>query len=736
MQQAYNPKLGSKTGRMHSWDSLSSGRAILAGLHRASHYRRSRAVLRAPLLSLLLAWGTAFAAAPAQAPATAAGVVPPLYKQLAEIQEIVRINPQRALPMLDKLAAELPTATPGEHANFLSLSCIAQYRLGHNERALPLCEQALALGRRHNDEDAIARALLAKAYALFAMNEMAQSHQLVWEAEKLALDSQDRELRLRAMVSSGESYAEDGNFPSALNRIQAAVTQARQSGDPLSIVITLNSLAYLYNQMREHGKAFDALDEAYRAAKTLDSPARLATLKNTEYGAAMDSGQLQRGLKLMREELDLVRQIGADPMIATALVNLSDCLLKLRNHHAALTYAQQALEQGRKLKDERVMSTARLNIGQAYLAMGRLAEGKKSIEEGMAWYEKSGHKPDLQMMLTEYGDALERAGDFAGAVGAYHRERALSNELFEKRRQKAMLELQEKYEADKRQRQIELLRQENQVKSTEIDNRRLQQRVWWLLATVFGLASAIVLMLYRKVRQANAQLEEKNQELKQQSARDPLTGLYNRRHFQEYMRGHMDTERRISGNVSGLKPQGDDMVSALFLLDVDHFKHINDTYGHGAGDAVLREIATGLREILRETDMIVRWGGEEFLAFLPAVPRGGLDEVALRLLSGIPARTIDYQGTRLSVNVSIGFAPFPLVRGAALSWERAVNIVDMALYLAKGHGRNRAYGVRGIKPLDAAALLAVEQDIERARRAGLVDLSVVQGGMPVLRAMS
>ena len=687
--------------------------------------------MRAPLLSLLLASGLA-AAVPTAAPPSSS----PLRRQLAEIQEITRLDPQRALPMLDKLAAELPAATPGEHADFLSLSCIAQHRLGHGELALPLCEQALALGRKHGDKDAIARALLAKAYALFAMNEMAQSHQLVWEAEKLAMDSQDRELRIRAMVSSSDSFAEDGNFPSALNRIQAAVTQARQSGDPLLTVITLNSLAYLYNQMREHAKAFDTLDEAYRVAKSLGSPGRLAILKNTEYGVAVDSGQIQRALKVMREELALARQIGAAAMIGTALVNLSDCQLKLRNHHAALSYAQQALEQARKISDERLMATARLNIGQANLALGHLAEGKKSIEEGMAWYEKSGHKPDLQMMLTEYGDALERAGDYAAALGAYHRERTLSNELFETRRQKAMLELQEKYEADKRQRQIESLRQENQVKSTELDNRRLQQRVWWLLAMVFALASAIVFMLYRKVRQTNAQLEEKNLELAQQSARDPLTGLYNRRHFQDYMRGHQEGERRINGNVMGINPQGDDMVSALFLLDVDHFKHINDTYGHGAGDAVLREIASGLREILRETDMIVRWGGEEFLAFLPAVPRGGLDEVALRLLSGIPARTIDYQGTPLAVNVSIGFAPFPLARGTALSWERAVNIVDMALYLAKGHGRNRAYGVRGLKRLDPAAMQEVEQDIERAWRAGLVDVSVVQGDMPVLRQMS
>jgi len=708
----------------------------LAGLNRASQYRggrlrlRLRTKLHAPLSAPLLAPLSALLLFGAGADAVAGAVPSSLHTQLAEIQEITRLNPQRALPLLSRLAGQLPAATPGEQANFLSLSCIAQYRLGHSELALPLCEQALTLARQHKDQDAIARALLAKAYALFAINEMAQSHQLVWEAEKLAAGSKDRDLRIRAIVSSGESFAEDGNFPSALNRLQAAVTQARQSGDPLLMVITLNSLAYLYNQMREHDKAFSVLDEAYRAAARLDSPGRLAILKNTEYGAAIDSGQIQRALKVMREELELARRIQAGPLIGNALANLADVNLKLRNPHAALSYAQQALEQGRHLSNERMIATARLNIGQAYLALGRLAEGKKSIEEGMVWYEKSGHKPDLQMVLTEYGDALERVGDYAGALGAYHRERALSNELFEKRRQKAMLELQEKYEADKRQRQIELLRQENQVKSTEIENRRLQQRVWGLLFLVFALVSVIIGLLYRKVRQTNARLEEKNQELKQQSARDPLTGLYNRRHFQEFMRGRQDTERR----GAGVNPQGDDMVSALFLLDVDHFKHINDTYGHGAGDAVLGEIAEALREILRETDMIVRWGGEEFLAFLPAVPRSGLDEVALRLLSGISARTVDYQGTPLSVNVSIGFAPFPLGRGDNVSWERAVNIVDMALYLAKGHGRNRAYGVRGIKRLDPAAMQEVEQDIERAWRAGHIDLSIVQG-MPTLRAM-
>jgi diguanylate cyclase (GGDEF)-like protein len=679
---------------------------MLAGLYRGSHFRRSLGLLAA----LCMASGPVLADAPA-----------PLAQRLAEIQDVSRFTPLRAVPQLTRLEAESRAAPLADKATFLELACKTHHSLGHYELANKLCDELIQLGQQHADNTLVARGLLVKAYVMFAMNELARSHQLVWQVEKMAAATTDMDLRVRVAISSGQSYAEDGNFPMALTKLESATAQARQSGDPMLMTISYNALAYLYNQMREHEKGFEALKEAYRAAERIDSPGRLATLKNTEYALSIDSGQVQRGLKALLAAVDLERKIGAGPMVATSLVNLSDCYLKLKDYRNALSYGQQALEQARLINKESSMATARVNIGQVYVAMGRIAEGKKSIEEGMAWYDKQGDKPAMQSLLAEYGDVLERAGDLAGALNAYHRERTLSNELFEKRRQKAMVELQEKYEADKRQRQIELLRQENQVKSTELDNRRLQQRVWWLLALVFALSAVIVYFLYRKVRQANARLEEKNLELKQQSARDPLTALYNRRHFQEFMRGHPEIEQRGSGAA-------DEMVSALYLMDVDHFKHINDTYGHGAGDAVLREIADALRDILRETDMIVRWGGEEFLAFLPAVPRGSLDDVAQRLLSGIPARGIEYQGIKLSVNVSIGFAPFPLAPGGkSMSWERAVNLVDMALYLAKGHGRNRAYGVQGFAHDTGMSMEQIEQDIEAAWRAGCVELSVVQG---------
>ena len=646
-----------------------------------------------------------------------------LDARLSEIRELGRFIPPKALEQLRQIEPQARSANVRTRGEFLDLLSQAHRGTGDPHMAMKVADELLALGHASKDNVLIASGLLSKAYAAFRLNDLPGSHKLAWEGERIANLTDDMPLRIRAAIGSGQSYAEEGNFPPALAKLQHAVTLAREYGKPVQQTMALNALAMQYGLMKEFDKGFEALAEATVAAEKTNSPGRLSVLKGTEYGLAVETNQPQRAQRALLAGLAYQRQIGADGLIVGSLVDLSDSYLKQHDYRNALVYGTQALQAANRHGSPGDAATANVNIGQAYLGMGKLAEGKRHFEAGLQWYEKQNDKPEVQAVLVEYGGALERAGDMAGAVKAYHREREISNELFEKRRQQATLELQEKYEAEKKERRIELLSRENQLKTTEIDNRRLQQRVWWLLAVVFAMASVIVGILYRKVRHANAQLHVKNLELKQQSSRDPLTALYNRRHFQEFMRTHLQVEKRGAGT------SGEEIVGALFLLDVDHFKHVNDTHGHAAGDAVLKMIADSLREILRETDMIVRWGGEEFLAFLPAIPRSGVEEIARRLLTGISSTVIDYQDTRISVNVSIGFAPFPLVPGThALPWERAVNLVDMALYLAKAHGRNRAYGVRGFANFEKTSMEAIEQDLERAWRAGFVDLSIVLGG--------
>lgn len=670
---------------------------------------RSRSLVLAAALCMVSGAGTG---AEADQPA-------PLAQRLAEIRELNKYVPERALPLLLAIERESRAAPLEERAEFLNQLANGYDTLGKLDEATAIADELVALGRQHDNKVVLAKGLLRKGYMAYRRSELVESHRLVWEAERLALATDDIDLKVRATISSGESFAEEGNFPKALERLQAAAALARKHGDPTQVVMSLNALISLYSTMREYDKGFEALAEALEAAQKTNSLGRMATLKHAEYILAAATGQYGRGLKALLESLAIERSIGADSMAAYSLVNLSDCYLKLRDYRNAALYAEQTVTAARALNDAGLEATARLNLGQAYLAIGRLAEGKRHIEAGMTAYENLGDQPQLQAVLVEYGQALERAGDLAGALRAYHRERKISNALFEKRRQRAVLDLQEKYETEKKQREIELLRSENQVN-------RLQQRVWWLLAAVFALASVVVGLLYRKVRQANAKLYEKNKELKQQSVRDPLTGLYNRRHF-------LDTMLRMP--QPEVQAAAAEQCGALFLLDVDHFKHINDTWGHAAGDAVLTAISASLREILRETDMIVRWGGEEFLAFLPTIPRAGLDEVAQRILAGVSAVRIAHGGQTLGVNVSIGFAPFPLCCGGlVLSWERAVNVVDMALYLAKGHGRNRAYGVQGFGDPSQVCVEEIEQNLEQAWREGQVRMSVVLGSQADLRA--
>jgi diguanylate cyclase (GGDEF)-like protein len=431
----------------------------------------------------------------------------------------------------------------------------------------------------------------------------------------------------------------------------------------------------------------------------------------------------------------LERRIGAAPLVANSLVNLSDIALKDQHFTLAAGYARDAMQAARALNSPHREAVARFNLGMALLGQGAatgkgsanplLGEGKHNADAAIAVLAHEGDMPALQAAWQEYADALEAAGDAPGALHAFHSERNITDELFKKQRQEAIWNLEEKFGAEKKAREIASLHQENALKSAQIDNNRLQQKVWWLLAMALTFGAILTAFLYRQVRRANAHLKRTNIELKHQSSRDPLTGLYNRRYFLDAM--HEEKTRALA-RADGTEAEAPADCGALFLIDIDHFKHVNDAHGHGVGDQVLVMIAAQLREILRETDMIVRWGGEEFLAWLPDLKRSRLNEVAARLLAGIAARPLLHQGAVIPVTVSIGYAPFPMAGpGNTLGWERLLHLVDMALYMAKSHGRNRAYGLGDLARADSAALDALDAGLEQAWRDGAVEMAVVVG---------
>ena len=163
-------------------------------------------------------------------------------------------------------------------------------------------------------------------------------------------------------------------------------------------------------------------------------------------------------------------------------------------------------------------------------------------------------------------------------------------------------------------------------------------------------------------------------ELRRLSRHDGLTGLLNRRAIEEALDAQMQRSRR-SGEVF-----------ALMMLDIDHFKAINDHYGHAVGDLALKHAALLLHGGLREVDRLGRYGGEEFLLLLPGLPLAQAQPVAERLRENLAARPLLHGGETIAVSVSIGIAEW---NGDTAELPRVLAHADAALYRAKAAGRNR-----------------------------------------------
>lgn len=163
--------------------------------------------------------------------------------------------------------------------------------------------------------------------------------------------------------------------------------------------------------------------------------------------------------------------------------------------------------------------------------------------------------------------------------------------------------------------------------------------------------------------------------LLQQTIRDPLTGLYNRRFLEESLNREMARCKR-----SGC-------AFALLMIDVDHFKRFNDTYGHDAGDAALRAMSGALQKSTREGDIVCRFGGEEFVVVLPDTDLKGATSRAQRIVEFVRGLEITHNGKTLrSITASVGPAMYPQ-NGKTMT--AIIQSADRALYEAKGAGRDR-----------------------------------------------
>jgi len=261
-------------------------------------------------------------------------------------------------------------------------------------------------------------------------------------------------------------------------------------------------------------------------------------------------------------------------------------------------------------------------------------------------------------------------------------------------------------------------------------------QTWWfailLLAAVIGLVIAIVRartasfarnrqrlehevrMRTRELEAATQALAAKTIALEEASLSDPLTGLRNRRFLAQHLAADIALcLRRFELNARPAAPDSEDADIVFFVVDIDHFKQVNDLHGHAAGDTVLIQVAQRLLAVFRESDYVVRWGGEEFLIVARATSRNNAATLAERVRQSIADVAFALaDGHSISRTCSIGFAAFPFAPGhaRALGWERVVEFADLAMYAVKHAGRNGWIGLAANSGFDPQRLHAGARD--------------------------
>ena len=214
-------------------------------------------------------------------------------------------------------------------------------------------------------------------------------------------------------------------------------------------------------------------------------------------------------------------------------------------------------------------------------------------------------------------------------------------------------------------------------------------RVLVTLATMFLMAS----LLFIQHQRLNRELQRTNIVLEEASLTDPLTGLRNRRYFSATIEA--DVGQALRSHADAHDANTRDLV--FYLIDADNFKEVNDRYGHDVGDKVLLEMAQRLSSSIRHSDVLVRWGGEEFLIVSRYTDRTNAEWLAQRVLSAVADKpfSLGSSGETTHRTCSVGWAAFPwfLDNPRALGYEEVLTLADRALHRAKESGRNCAVGM-------------------------------------------
>jgi diguanylate cyclase (GGDEF)-like protein len=519
-----------------------------------------------------------------------------------------------------------------------------------------LLEAAQAAGEPHAEVNA--HVWLSHAAQRQSENQQAAAH----AASALTLSQGlggARLLQARARIASARVAWAVGDNDRALLDLEAALPACRDGSDAELLFDTYNLLGIVYGELSNIEASLDWHQRALALGERSGAARMRAISRANLAGRELDQGEgllqeperdgeaaaaLQRSLELNDAALEIARAAGMQRILVVVHSNRGAALALLGRREEALAAFAEQLRLAEQAGDRSSKVQRAQYLARMFREEGDLPQARAIAAEGLAIGEQVSAK-NLLVPLYELASALaEQSGDFAHALTLYKRFHALRSEL-------ALNGAQQRAK-------VLAVRLETERALTEAATERLQAQA---------------------LRLANEELAQRAEALGRDALQDALTGLANRRRLDADLAARFEAARRSGRPL------------CVALIDLDHFKTVNDRYSHAVGDQALRQLAALLQRHCRGDDLAARYGGEEFLLVLAETT---LDEARLvceRLRLAVELHDWAALAPDLAVTASAGLTD---IAGHA-SLEEGLRAVDALLYQAKQAGRNRVCCAEG-----------------------------------------
>ena len=578
-------------------------------------------------------------------------------------------------------------------AKSMLTATLVQYTAQANLEKMSLTLLSLAGVERH-----LANYTTAMAYAQRAMS--------------LAHLERNEALKAKLNLEIGIIHQMQGNVESALSPFKDALRFFRVTRDPQQTSATLVHIADTYRLLNETALSRTYYEDALTLLNTEDSNnVLIGTIKTRIGNAQKKEGFYENAIATISEGLNLHLAADNKKGVAEAQIALGEAFIAMGNSSRGFALIQEAMAFAQSSTHAVLIKQARLALAQALIDENDFKQALVYAREGTL---DAREEKDIRSQLTFLSlqlSAYVSLNEFKKALDIQAVIQQLRELLLNSQNKSAIEGLQAEIELVRQSTAFEKLKESKQLALAQAERENLSTTLFWSL-TLAGILSLFLvwsryrqrqetILLAREVKQQTLALQQKNDELKQAysvleevSLRDRLTGLYNRHYLESHLPGELRRSQFATKQNGNNKTSNSDLL--CLLIDIDFFKRINDDYGHIAGDEVLAGFAKILKDAFRQTDLIVRWGGEEFLVVCRQSNREDLPKLAERCREMVASTPFDIGLTSpIYITCSIGFSLLPPnhMEDFEMLWGQTFEVIDYALYATKLSGRNGWVGV-------------------------------------------